>query len=58
MRIFVSKTKVVAFRGKTLVRSKIIVDNKMLVLFSHFQCLSCVAVYDFDQEVENNLNRF
>ena len=46
LRISTQKTKVMAFRGKHPIRSKIIINNQAIEQVSHFNFLGCDVTYE------------
>lgn len=58
LKISIQKTKVMAFRGKHPVRSKIIINNTVIEQVSHFKYLGCDITYDYDKDVNIKTQRF
>ena len=58
MKISTRKTKVMAFAGKDPVRSKIVLDNRILEQVSHFTYLGCDVSYEKDKEILRRVSRF
>lgn len=58
MKISEQKTKVMAFLGKYPVRSKIVVDNKLITQVSQFNYLRCNISHYHEVDPENKINRF
>lgn len=58
LKISKKKTKVMAFRGKYPIRTKIIIENQPIEQLSHFKYLGCDISYDYDEDLKNKLARF
>lgn len=58
LKISTRKTKVMAHKGKHPVRSKVVIENKILEQVSYFDYLGCNVSYDRDKDIENKLNKF
>ena len=58
MKISAGKTKIMAFHGKWPIRSKIVVENKILEQVSNFKYLGCDITYDYDQDLQQKVSRF
>ena len=58
VKISLKKTKIMAFKGKSPVRSKIVLDNKTLEQVSHFRYLGCDISYDRERDIDEKINRF
>jgi hypothetical protein len=50
LKISTTKTKVMAFKGKFLVRTEIIIDNNRLQQVSHFSYLECDITHTLDKD--------
>jgi endonuclease/exonuclease/phosphatase family metal-dependent hydrolase len=53
-----SKTRVMAFRGKDPVRSKIVVQQNIVDQVSHFHYLGCEISFQRDKDASNKMHRF
>lgn len=58
LSISVSKTKVMAFRGKYPIRTKIIIDDKVIEQVKHFNYLGCDITYEYSNDMKTKLQRF
>jgi hypothetical protein len=58
LRYLHKKSKIMAFKGKFPVRSKINIDNCPLEQVRHFDYLGCGVTYDQDKDVNNKLHKF
>jgi hypothetical protein len=58
LKISTQKTKIMAFKGKFPVRSKINIDNCPLEHVRHFNYLGCDVTYAQDEDVNNKLHKF
>ena len=58
MKISTQKSKVMAFKGKWPVRSKIVLCDQTLEQVRHFKYLGCDISYDMDDDVSEKLARF
>jgi hypothetical protein len=58
LMISTQKTKIMTFKGKFPVRSKINIDNCPLEQVKHFNYLGCDVTYDQDEDVNNKLHKF
>ena len=47
-----------AYKGKNLVRSKILSDGKILEQVTHLSYLGCDAIFKFYIKIEKKVNRF
>jgi hypothetical protein len=57
--ISTTKTKVMAFQVKYPVRSKIILNNKLIIQqVSNFNCLGCNVTYKYDEDLNDKLSKF
>ena len=54
LTISVQKTKPMAFKGRDPVRSKIVIDNKIIEQVNLFNYISCEG----ELEIDNKLNNF
>jgi hypothetical protein len=58
-KISTTKTKVTAFRGKYLIRSKITLDNNSIIQqVSDFNYLGCNVTYYYDEDLNKRINTF
>jgi len=53
-----NKTKWMAFKGRDAVRTKIVINNKMIEQVNLFNCLGNVISYEGELDVDNKLNNF
>ncbi|XP_075210534.1 uncharacterized protein LOC142317874 [Lycorma delicatula] len=58
VQILPAKSKIVAFKGKWLVRSKIIFDGQILEQVRVFNYLGCDLSYDRNIDIDKKLSRF
>lgn len=58
LKMSAQKSKVMAFRGKYPVRSKIAIGNYNLEQVSNFRYLGCDISFNIDRDVENKLVKF
>lgn len=58
MRISTTKTKVMAFLGKSPIRTKIVLYEKPIEQVSHFRYLGCDISYEPDRDVTDKVHRF
>lgn len=58
LTISANKTKIMAFKGKNPVRSKIIVNGNILEQVSHFNYLGCDISFNYEKDIEKKVNRF
>ena len=47
-----------AFKGRDAVRTKIVINNKMIEQVNLFNCLGNVISYEGELDVDNKLNNF
>jgi hypothetical protein len=57
-KISIQKTKVMAFKGKFPIRTKIVIDNNILEQVSHFNYLGNEITYMQEKDIHNKLNKF
>src|SRR6266576_453431 len=58
MKISTSKTKTLAFKGKDVVCSKIVVSRKIIEQVNNFRYLGVDMSYDGELDIQNKLNKF
>ena len=58
MKISTHKSKVMAFRGKWPVRSKIVLDDMTMEQVSSFKYLGCNVSFDCENDIPMKLNKF
>lgn len=58
MTISVNKTTIMAFKGKWLVHSKIMIDSHVLKQVNNFQYFGCDFSFGYDYDVGKNLQNF
>ena len=58
MEISTEKTKVMAFKGPYPVRSKILLENKIIGQVSKFNFLGCEITFKNEIDINNKLNKF
>ena len=51
MKISISKSKSLAFKGKDAVRTKLVIINKPIEQIQHFTYLGCDMTYNYDHDV-------
>jgi len=56
--MWAQKTKLMAFKGRGSVRTKIVIDNKMIEKVILFNCLGNVISYEGELDIDNKLNNF
>jgi hypothetical protein len=54
----INKSKVMAFKGKYLVRSKIMINNNIIEQVKNFNYLGCDIQYNYDADLQNKLHKF
>ena len=47
-----------AFKGRDPVRTKIVIDNKIIEQVNLFNCLGNMISYEGELDIDNKLNRF
>jgi hypothetical protein len=52
------KTKIMAFRGKYPTTTKILIYNETTEQVSHFKYLGCDVMYEINNDIQNELNKF
>ena len=58
LTISVQKTKLVAFKGQDPVRSKIVIDNKIIEQVNSFKYLGTLITYEKKVDIDNILNEY
>ena len=58
LKISADKTKIMAFKGKHLVCSKIEIDGSILAQVKQFNYLGCELSLDGEPDFDKNINRF
>jgi len=58
LKIFTEKTKIMAFKGKHLVRSKLEIDGSILEKVRQFNYLGCEMSLDGEPDFDKKINRF
>jgi hypothetical protein len=58
LKISTYKTKIMAFKGKHLVHSKIEIDGSILEQIKHFNYLVCQLSLDGEPDFDKKINRF
>jgi hypothetical protein len=58
LTISVQKTKSMAFRGRDPIRSKIVIDNKIIEQVHFFNCLGNLIYYENEMGIDNKLNNY
>ena len=58
LTISVQKIKWMAFKGRDPVRTKIVIDNKIIEQVNLFNCLGNVISYEGELDIDSKLNRF
>ena len=58
LTISVQKTESMAFKGRDPVRTKIVIDNKIIGQVNLFNCLGNVISYEGELDIDNKLNNF
>ena len=58
LKISTNETKIMAFKGKHLVRSKIEIDGSILEQVKQFSYLGCELSLDGQQDFDKKINRF
>ena len=58
LKIPTEKTKIMAFNGKHLMRSKIEIDESVLEQVKHFNYLGCELSLDSEPDFDKKINRF
>jgi len=56
--ISVQKTQSMAFKGRDPVRTKIVIDNKIIEQVNLFNCLGNTISYEGELDIDNKLNNF
>lgn len=57
-KVSIEKTKTMAFKGKYPVRTKIVIEGKILEQVKHFKYLGCYVSYEKEIDLDEKLNRF
>lgn len=47
-----------AFQGTRPIRSKIVLENKVIQQLKHFSYLGCDISYDYDEDINNKVSKF
>jgi len=58
LTISVQKTKFMAFKGRDPVRTKIVIDNKIIEQVNLFNYLENMVFYEGELGIDNKLNKF
>jgi hypothetical protein len=58
LTISVQKTKSVAFKRRDPVRTKIVIDNKIIEHVKSFNCLGNMIFYERELDIDNKLNNY
>jgi len=58
LTISVQKTKWMAFKGQDPMRTKIVIDNKIIEQVNLFNYLGNMASYEGELDIDNKLNNF
>ena len=58
LKISKSKTKVMAFQGKDLIRRTITLEIRPIEQVSHFNYLGWDIFYEYDNDIKNKLRKF
>jgi hypothetical protein len=58
LNISKNKTKIMAFKGKLNVRSKIVLENTTLEQVQQFSCLGCETSFIQERDVNNKIQKF
>jgi hypothetical protein len=58
LKISTTKTEVIVFKGKHLVRSKIEIDGSILEQVKQFNYLGCELSLDGEPDIDKKINRF
>jgi len=58
LTISVQKTKLMAFKGRDPVRTKIAIDNKIIEQVNVFNCLGNIISYEGELDIDSKLNSF
>jgi hypothetical protein len=58
LTISAQKTKSMAFKGRDPIRSKIVIDNKILEQVNSFNCVGNLISYENDVDIGNKLNNY
>ncbi|PSN39989.1 hypothetical protein C0J52_25074 [Blattella germanica] len=58
LQISPEKTKVMEFQGTRPIRSKIVLENKVIQQLKHFSYLGCDISYDYDEDINNKVAKF
>jgi len=56
--ISVHKTKSMAFKGRDPVRTKIVIDNKIIEQVNSFNCLGNMISYEKELDIDNKLHNY
>ena len=58
LTISVQKTESMAFKGRDAVRTKIVIDNKIIEQVNLFNCLGNMISYEGELDIDSKLNKF
>ena len=58
LTISVQKTKSKAFKGRDTVRTKIVIDNKIIEQVNMFNCLGNIIPYGKELDIDNKLHNY
>jgi len=58
LTISVQKTKLIAYKGRDPVRTKIVIDNKIMEQVNLFNYLGNIIFYEGEMNIGNKLNNF
>ena len=58
LTISIQKTKSMAFRGRDPVRTKIVIDNKIIVRVNSFNYLRNMISYEKELDIDNKLHNY
>ena len=58
LTIFVQKTKLMAFKGRDSVRTKIVIDNKIIEQVKMFNYLGNMIFYEKELDMDNKLHNY
>jgi hypothetical protein len=57
MKIYCSKSKTTAFLGQQHVRSKIVIENKILEQVNTFNYLGCHVSYEGEKDIQDKITK-
>ena len=58
LTIYAQKTKSMAFKGRDRVRTKIVINNKIIEQVNLFNYLGNIISYEGELDIDNKLNNF